>query len=363
MDLLSGAFGRVRTALIAVRSLLWRWILRRTAQLADRSDAQELAANAIPYRLELGADLLSRRTLQDPYRPNSGSERPAASRSDVVFVTARFRSGSTLLWNLTRSLPGVRAYYEPFNERRWFDSQVRGNHTDPTHVGVSDYAREYDDLEDLVGVYDERWIDRRLFMNERSTDPRMLRFIDRLIISADGPCVLQFNRVDFRLRWLRRHYPRCTIVHLHRDPRSQWLSSIGNADACPPDASFHTLGGKDFFYFRRWCRDLRIVLPLLDERLHEHPYELFYLLWRYSYSEGRSQSDLSFSYADLSSEPKSVLDPIAERTSSVFRPSGAAPIVQRVDDRWKEYADEHWFEDREARVTRMLANMAADPDP
>ncbi len=30
-------------------------------------------------------------------------------RADPVFITARFRSGSTLLWNLFRNVPGVTA--------------------------------------------------------------------------------------------------------------------------------------------------------------------------------------------------------------------------------------------------------------
>src|SRR4051794_22916903 len=36
----------------------------------------------------------------------------------AVFITARFRSGSTLLWSLYRNVPRVTAYYEPLNERR-----------------------------------------------------------------------------------------------------------------------------------------------------------------------------------------------------------------------------------------------------
>ena len=44
----------------------------------------------------------------------------------LVFVTSRFRSGSTLLWNIFRQSGSFTAFYEPFNERRWFDEQFRG---------------------------------------------------------------------------------------------------------------------------------------------------------------------------------------------------------------------------------------------
>src|SRR5439155_18080217 len=62
-----------------------------------------------------------------------------SQRSDVILITGRFRSGSTLLWNLFRNVPGCTAYYEPLNERRWFDPALRGDQTDATHRNVSDY--------------------------------------------------------------------------------------------------------------------------------------------------------------------------------------------------------------------------------
>lgn len=68
---------------------------------------------------------------------------PGDPRPAPVFITARFRSGSTLLWNLFRHVPGCTAYYEPLNERRWFDPASRGDRVDKTHVGVEDYWREY----------------------------------------------------------------------------------------------------------------------------------------------------------------------------------------------------------------------------
>ena len=73
-------------------------------------------------------------------------QRPS-DRSDVVIITGRFRSGSTLIWNLFRQAGGFTAYYEPFNQRRWFDPTTRGNHTDATHRKVANYWREYDNLE------------------------------------------------------------------------------------------------------------------------------------------------------------------------------------------------------------------------
>jgi hypothetical protein len=47
-----------------------------------------------------------------------------------IFVTGRFRSGSTLLWNIFRHIDGCTSYYEPLNERRWFDPGRRGDRID-----------------------------------------------------------------------------------------------------------------------------------------------------------------------------------------------------------------------------------------
>ena len=66
---------------------------------------------------------------------------PAASETTVqapVFLTGRFRSGSTLLWNLFRNVPDCTSFYEPLNERRWFDPSTRGQRVDRTHLGVEE---------------------------------------------------------------------------------------------------------------------------------------------------------------------------------------------------------------------------------
>ena len=69
--------------------------------------------------------------------------------SAPVFISARFRSGSTALWNVFRNTPDCTAFYEPFNERRFFDSSTRGEYVDSTHRGVNDYWREYEAISGL----------------------------------------------------------------------------------------------------------------------------------------------------------------------------------------------------------------------
>lgn len=106
-------------------------------------------------------------------------------------ITARFRSGSTPLWNLFRHVEGCTAYYEPLNERRWFEAGHRGKRVDPAHRGVEDYWREYDGLADLATVYRESWVRRHLYMDASFWDPHLQAYVGRLIEHAHGRPLLQ----------------------------------------------------------------------------------------------------------------------------------------------------------------------------
>ena len=85
-----------------------------------------------------------------------------------IFITGRFRSGSTLLWNLMRHLPGCTAYYEPFNENAWAAGPLP---VDPTHKHVTDYWREYAGVRPLAAQFRPEWATRNLFMDASSWDP------------------------------------------------------------------------------------------------------------------------------------------------------------------------------------------------
>jgi hypothetical protein len=304
--------------------------------------AAEWALRAVPYK-ELGA----------------AREMPAHPRSrSPIFITARFRTGSTLLWQIARDVPECRAYYEPFNERRWFDPLTRGSHTDETHTGITDYWREYEGLERLGELYDASWTDRDLFMDETSWNPAMRLYIEALVeAAAPSRAVLQFNRVDFRLPWLRHYFPTAVIVHLYRHPRDQWCSALLNhAPSIGPSSSIKEFESRDQFYLLSWVRDLRYRFPFLDERRWKHPYELFYLIWRLSWVYGRRYADYSMSYESLVTAPE-------EELSRLFRavevrhadPRRLSALVRgHAASRWREYASDDWFTSIESACETAL---------
>ena len=348
------------------------WIRRRILELFDRvldtDEGRRSLARALRGQLHWrrGDGELSL-TGELPYAELAHcapAEVDATERSPI-FITARFRSGSTLLWNIFRQCPGVTAYYEPLNERRWFDPRTRGEHTDRSHRGVDDYWREYQGMEDLGRWYNERWIDRQLLMDAGAWDPDLREYIEQLIRRAPGRPVLQFNRVDFRLAWLRRQFPTARVVHLYRHPRDQWLSTFLHTPPFPPDGRMEDYWSQDEFYLRPWVNDLVQHFPFLDEAASEHPYQLFYYLWRLSYAFGKADADVSIAFEDLVTRPRETLRHLFVQ---VDLPSEHLPGCMKVIEtprlgRWRGYADHDWFAAHELRCEQMIADFVAGNAP
>ncbi|MCI0682542.1 MAG: sulfotransferase [Gemmataceae bacterium] len=282
-----------------------------------------------------------------------------AERTDIVIISARFRSGSTLLWNLFRAIDGCTAYYEPFNERRWFDPTSRGEQTDATHKGVTEYWREYEGLQELDNHYREAWIGHNLFMDKDVWDPAMKRYVEVLVERAPGRPVLQFNRIDFRLPWFRHHFPRAKIVHLYRHPRDQWISSLVDPAEYPRDATMTEFANHDHYYLRLWAGDLKYHFPFLAESCCSHAYEMFYFLWKLSYLYGRKYAHVSVCYEDLLREPEKRLAELFDKLAMPGNDlAGLAKLVEKPrSGRWQSYAGVDWFQNHEAHCEAVMEDF------
>ncbi len=294
-----------------------------------------------------------------PY-PDLGHARVAAaseSYAGTIFITARFRTGSTLLWNLFRQIDGCVAYYEPLNERRWFDSALRGDRVDPTHRGVDDYWREYQGLTELGQWHREDWTDRRLLLDEDAWDPGLRKYFERLIDhAAPNRAVLQCNRIDFRLPWVRRQFPGAAIVHLYRHPRDQWCSSLLDPSAVPRDVKMSDFEPHDHFYLRRWALDLRRHFPFLSERAETCPYRVFYFIWKLSYLFGVAYADHSLSFEDLTRSPQLEIRQLLTAVKVDADPVRLASFVSEVPlGTYGRYADDGWFREQETVCEEVLA--------
>jgi hypothetical protein len=281
-----------------------------------------------------------------------------SERDDVIFITARFRSGSTLLWNLFRHVPEFTAYYEPFNERRWFDPRSRGERVDATHLEVDDYWREYEGCEELSEWYDEDWTSRHLWMDGDFHAPKMQRYVERLIELARGRPVLQFNRIDFRLLWFRRRFPQARIVHLYRHPRDQWRSTLLDDASFPLDGKLSDFGRYDKFYLLAWLRDLKYQFPFLSDLDDCHPYRAFYLIWRLSWLWGTELADCSLAFEALVEDPRGALARLFEAVQISTDVERLLPLVRKPAlGRWRSYADDEWFRRHESVAETTLADF------
>lgn len=284
-----------------------------------------------------------------------------AQRRDVIIITGRFRSGSTLLWNLFRNVEGITAYYEPFNERRWFSPRTRGDRVDPTHLNVDVYWREYEGLDLLGKYYCEDWIRKNLYMDASFWAPKMKRYLELMIEKAPGRPVLQFNRIDLRLPWFRQNFPNALILHLYRHPRDQWCSALVDPHCFSKNGTIAEFAVHDKFYLRMWARDLKYHFPFLDESFASHPYQLFYYIWKVSYLFGRAFADYSVAFEDILKDPEEQLRRLL-KVSRVqqYDMSKLKSLIERpVVGKWKSYAEATWFQGHESVCETTMADFFA----
>lgn len=288
-----------------------------------------------------------------PYTHKRESSKESAKKS--LIITGRFRSGSTALWNVFRESNSFHAYYEPFNERQWFNPKMRGDYVDSSHINVKDYWSEYEGLERLVDVFDERWPFESLYMSEFSQDRRMYDYVRTLIDSTNKTPVLQFNRIDFRLPWFKKYFRESFFLHLYRNPRDQWCSFL--VDKNKMNAKEVETTYEDNFYLYHWARDLANVFPELTNYRKMHPYFLFYLIWRLSYMYGQFYCDMSVSYEELANNPKNILDKVYQEmgldSEEVIELSKL--ILKTEPDKYLAYAKSEWFEWHELQVEKFLS--------
>ena len=341
------------------RALLWL-----VGKLAEDDETKRVVTHMLsglsPTQRNVLRDLRSQG--HTPYADIGRSNRDPQSpqRRESIFLTGRFRSGSTLLWNLFRNIDGVTAYYEPLNERRWFDPLVRGTKMDASHKNVEDdYWREYNGLDILGEYYREEWIRKNLFMDANSWDPGLKRYIEILIERAPGRPVLQFNRVDFRLPWLKHEFPEAKIVHLYRHPRDQWCSALMDLRCFSKDSPITAFEPHDKFYTLIWARDLKYQFPFLDDRTVTHPYQLFYYLWKLSYLFGLRYADYTIEFERLAAEPKSELAALFQAVNlEKYELHRLLAIIERPTlGKWKSYASDEWFRHHESVCESVLAEF------
>lgn len=286
-------------------------------------------------------------------------ERLDSDGSPPIFITARFRTGSTMLWNILRHVPDLTTYYEPLHPALQWPLSERPQYVDPTHDDVSEYWSEYDRIPDLASYYNEPWHNTDLYLDASHWKPNLARYVQLLVNSAQHRAALQFNRVDFRLAWLRKVFPAAQLVHLFRHPRDQWLSVLRDPATFGPDGTAEEFMQHDYFFMLEWVHDLSAQFPVLDWDRVQCPYTMHYLLWKLSYLWGRAYSDLSVSYEQLLSAPHETLSDLFDLLGIDQRviPQVMPLIHSKARGKWRNYADAEWFAKQESHAESLLDNL------
>ncbi len=306
----------------------------------------------------------------NPYKSNKKSvyttdrillDNTKISEKTPIFITSRFRSGSTFLWLLFRNLDNITAYYEPLNENKWFlntDKEV-----DPTHLGVNSYSDEYRNLDFLYKYFSESWNDTHLYMTKKNYDYNLYCYIKELIKQAKGRAVLQFNRIDLRLEWIKAYFPDLVLLHVYRNPREQWMSIQIDGGPVPLDYKISRYDTLPLFYTIKWAKDLRYTFEFLEPE-GKHPYEIHYYLWRLSYIWARNYVHYSFPYEKLVTNFRELLQELFEFIKIPYTEDIISNLEKlnkgKITQRWKNYASVEWFEEIENKCDFVLSKMFTD---
>lgn len=274
-----------------------------------------------------------------------------------IFITARFRTGSTLLWNVFRHIKKTEAFYEPLHEDLLQMVNMRLP-PQPEHYHVQNYLDNYPPGGELAKYHDSEFGVCRLHLEADDHHPRLKDYLAYLIdkVNANRIPVLQCNRIDFRLPWIKANFPGALIIHLYRSARDQWVSSVArNPQFEESDVD------ADPFLITTWARDLCDKFPFLSRPFIRHAYQRFYYLWKLSYLIGYRQADLSVSYEDLLSDTKAVLKLIlstagVEPRNLIDVCSGL--VVSQPATVRASIEDEKWFQDIEDECERTLTELS-----
>lgn len=210
--------------------------------------------------------------------------------SKIVFISGRFRSGTSMLWNIFNQLPQYCAYYEPLHPNLL--SHIKHVKPKQDHIGIDDYWQSYSQIENLTDYYSSKFGESRIYLEKHDKWNDLEEYIRFLITSAgDKTPVLQFNRMDLRLSWLKNTFPEATIIHINRDVYPLWISSRKHLKDEEKENESHP----DAYDLMQWSADLSLKFPMLQSEVNRSGYFRHYFIWKLSHLLASSHADLKLS--------------------------------------------------------------------
>jgi hypothetical protein len=222
--------------------------------------------------------------------------------------------------------------YEPLHGRL-LEYLVWPPQVDPHHPNTSSYFREYRGFRRLPRLFDARWARTDLFLPPDAHAPGLFRYLDYLAEESWARCpsaLFKSNRIGFRLGWLHRHFPTARILHVRRDPESQWQSLVRRAQ----EHHGRDDVGQESVHFTSFCMgaicdDLAGAYPALAACASRSGHERFLRYWRTSDEEQSRWADLTVSLATLKEDLPSALAEMGGCVGVRFDPEASAAVLAR----------------------------------
>jgi hypothetical protein len=228
---------------------------------------------------------------------------------------------------------------------------------DKSHFFVKSYFDEYQNIPNATSLHHSDFANHRLFLESEDTYPELQVYIKALVesVSSGQTAILQFNRIDFRLAWIKKNFSNARLLHLYRNPRDQWYSTLtGFPGDIDQSIDF------DQYSLATWARDLYGQFPFLATPHIEHAYQRFYYIWKLSYLAGQRLADLSVSYEDILVEPSKRLTQIL-KLSNLYSDSNLdaclSVVVSKPERGWSKNRSDEWFLHLEQKCEQVLDEL------
>ncbi|MBD2045369.1 sulfotransferase [Coleofasciculus sp. FACHB-64] len=284
-----------------------------------------------------------------------------------IFITARYRTGSTYLYSLFASIQNTNSFLEPLHphlletearEDKWHKQQRELL----SHTISNNYFEEYKALDRsiLSLLHKKDFSTKNIIMTSEDIFNELKEYLLFLISSnIEQLNVFQFNRVDFRLGWLKANFPNALILNLRRNPRDIFASycKVSQKANLPEGSGFDCLFG-DRDQINAISRRLRPQLAI--QELNE--YEKIYILNRLSNLWSDSLADMIIDYEELVAAPYKILEKITAKIAGVTLKIEDKKIIKPKNNTfglWKEYNTDSWFKQSELKCERLIEKIIA----
>jgi len=276
-----------------------------------------------------------------------------SSTKNLIFITGRFCSGTTFLWNFFNCSENYCAYYEPLHPGLL--ASIQYITPKKNHQSVDNYWQAYTSLTELEKFYCPTFGFERLAMQADESHDSLKSYINYLSQNGGNKQVaIKFNRVDFRLPWVKENFPHAKIIHIKRNPRDSWKSSRAHL---PLDAA------KDMFQFNayeltQWVIALDEYFPFIIDT-STSSYHLHYFLAKLSEQFAHQNAHMTLNFEeDILKNFNGFIQKIFD-TTGLNKENVAGYANERVIPKSKQYSAEEitWLENVEKECDEILGKL------